>query len=79
LSRGSAAGGDGEEEDDENAPLDISWPKTHRKRFSYIMLAPIIFPLYFTLPDTRKPVCVVITPTALLSYITWPYKYDKKS
>lgn len=55
-----------DDDDDENAPLDISWPKTYRKRISYVLLAPIIFPLWITLPDTRRPVS---DRTSLLSLI----------
>ncbi|XP_015907106.1 sodium/potassium/calcium exchanger Nckx30C-like isoform X2 [Parasteatoda tepidariorum] len=35
-------------------PLDISWPKDNRKRFTYLLMAPIIFPLWLTLPDVRR-------------------------
>ncbi|GFW15765.1 hypothetical protein TNCV_3582631 [Trichonephila clavipes] len=44
-----------EEEEEGDKPLDISWPDTWHKRLNYVLLAPIIYPLYFTLPDTRKP------------------------
>ncbi|CAJ0590992.1 unnamed protein product [Cylicocyclus nassatus] len=36
-------------------PLDLSWPETHLKRFIFVLLAPITFPLALTLPDVRKP------------------------
>ncbi|XP_025016624.1 sodium/potassium/calcium exchanger 2 [Tetranychus urticae] len=36
-------------------PLDLSWPNLWHKRISYILLAPIIFPLWLTLPDVRRP------------------------
>ena len=45
-----------EDEEEGEKPLDISWPDTWHKRLNYVLLAPIIFPLYLTLPDTRKPV-----------------------
>ncbi|CAI5453694.1 unnamed protein product [Caenorhabditis angaria] len=35
-------------------PLDLSWPESTHKRLLYIFLAPITFPLAFTLPDVRK-------------------------
>ncbi|XP_035223379.1 sodium/potassium/calcium exchanger 2-like isoform X2 [Stegodyphus dumicola] len=35
-------------------PLDISWPTTNKKRITYILMAPIIFPLWLTLPDVRR-------------------------
>lgn len=37
-------------------PLDISWPKGWRKRVTYILLAPLVYVLYFTLPDVRRVV-----------------------
>jgi sodium/potassium/calcium exchanger 2 len=44
-----------EELEESNDPLDISWPEGARKRITYLLVAPIMFPLYFTLPDTRSP------------------------
>jgi sodium/potassium/calcium exchanger 2 len=46
---------DPDDEDEGNEPLDISWPDTARKRITYLLVAPIIFPLWMTLPDTRTP------------------------
>ena len=48
-------GGNANNEDDENKPLDLSWPEGTRKRLTYIFLAPILWPLWLTLPDTRTP------------------------
>lgn len=42
-------------EDDAPEALDMSWPETGRKRFTYLLVAPIVFPLWLTLPDTRTP------------------------
>ena len=44
----------GEDEETQDA-LDMAWPSTHRKRITYILVAPILFPLWLTLPDTRTP------------------------
>ncbi|KAF8794894.1 sodium/potassium/calcium exchanger 2-like [Argiope bruennichi] len=44
-----------EDEEEDEKPLDLSWPDTWHKRLNYVLLAPIIYPLYLTLPDTRKP------------------------
>nr|XP_045620821.1 sodium/potassium/calcium exchanger Nckx30C-like [Procambarus clarkii] len=43
--------------DDEDAPkpIDLRWPDTCRKRITYIIVAPLIIPLWITLPDTRTP------------------------
>ncbi|XP_041041228.1 sodium/potassium/calcium exchanger 2 [Carcharodon carcharias] len=40
------------EEDDQ--PLSLAWPDTPRKRFIYLVILPIILPLWITLPDVRK-------------------------
>lgn len=49
--------GDGGGGDDDPAPqaMDMSWPSGARKRITYVLLAPIVFPLWLTLPDTRSP------------------------
>ena len=44
----------GGEEEEENQPLDLSWPDTCRERITYVAFLPIIVPLWLTLPDTRK-------------------------
>ncbi|KAK7071708.1 Sodium/potassium/calcium exchanger Nckx30C, partial [Halocaridina rubra] len=43
------------DDDDDTKPIDLSWPDTCRKRITYIIVAPLIFPLWITLPDTRTP------------------------
>ncbi|CEF68807.1 Sodium/potassium/calcium exchanger 1 [Strongyloides ratti] len=40
------------EEDDE--PLDLTWPKTRQKQLVYLILFPITYSLYLTLPDVRR-------------------------
>lgn len=50
---GSGDGGGGDEEPPE--AMDMSWPSGTRKRITYVLLAPIVFPLWLTLPDTRSP------------------------
>ncbi|XP_060062564.1 sodium/potassium/calcium exchanger 2-like [Ylistrum balloti] len=39
-------------EDEE--PLDLSWPDNWKKRINYIIVAPIVFSLWITLPDVRR-------------------------
>lgn len=46
----------GEEEEDEGEPLSLEWPDTKRKQVTYLFLLPIVFPLWLTLPDVRRPV-----------------------
>lgn len=40
---------------DDEEPLDMSWPTTWRKRITYVIVAPLVFPMWLTLPDTRRP------------------------
>lgn len=45
----------GDVEEEQPEAMDISWPSGSRKRITYVLLAPIVFPLWLTLPDTRSP------------------------
>ncbi len=49
-----AAGGGGGGDEDDNQPLNMSWPDSWRERITYVVILPIILPLWLTLPDTRK-------------------------
>lgn len=46
---------DGDEEK-EDEPLSLDWPDTPRKQATYLLLLPIIFPLWLTIPDVRNQV-----------------------
>lgn len=46
----------GEEEEDEDQPLSLAWPDTIRKQITYLIILPIVFPLWLTLPDVRREV-----------------------
>uniref|UniRef100_A0A8C3B011 Sodium/potassium/calcium exchanger 1 n=1 Tax=Cyclopterus lumpus TaxID=8103 RepID=A0A8C3B011_CYCLU len=60
-SGGSSSGDDDgnqeeeEEGEEETEPLSLEWPETRRKQATYLFLLPIVFPLWLTLPDVRKP------------------------
>ncbi|XP_047484253.1 sodium/potassium/calcium exchanger Nckx30C-like isoform X5 [Penaeus chinensis] len=43
------------DDEEETKPIDLSWPSGFRKRVTYIIVAPLIIPLWLTLPDTRSP------------------------
>ncbi|TNM85923.1 hypothetical protein fugu_008194 [Takifugu bimaculatus] len=45
-----------EEEEDEDQPLSLAWPDTLRKQITYLVILPIVFPLWLTLPDVRREV-----------------------
>jgi len=40
--------------DSEDEPMDLAWPSTTPKRISYVILAPLSFLLYYTVPDVRR-------------------------
>ena len=46
----------------------LAWPETWRERITYLIILPIIIPLWLTLPDTRKPSGAVpsVPPIGLL-------------
>ncbi|KMQ95276.1 sodium potassium calcium exchanger nckx30c-like protein [Lasius niger] len=55
IAAGLDAGLESGEEDDPPEALDMGWPSSPKKRLTYILVAPILFPLWLTLPDTRTP------------------------
>ncbi|MCJ8749077.1 hypothetical protein PDJAM_G00172160 [Pangasius djambal] len=61
----------GDEDDEEDQPLSLSWPESSRKRFTYLFLLPIVFPLWITLPDVRKPTSKKFFPLTFLGAICW--------
>ncbi|CAK5062376.1 unnamed protein product [Meloidogyne enterolobii] len=46
------------EEEEQQESVDLSWPKTFYKRCVFLFLAPIMFPLAYTLPDVKREVCI---------------------
>ncbi|KAG1649722.1 Sodium/potassium/calcium exchanger Nckx30C [Nymphon striatum] len=52
-------------------PLDMSWPDSCRKRVSYVLVAPIIIPLWLTLPDTRRQEKQKWFPLTFIGSILW--------
>uniref|UniRef100_A0A8D0AGJ7 Solute carrier family 24 member 2 n=1 Tax=Sander lucioperca TaxID=283035 RepID=A0A8D0AGJ7_SANLU len=63
------AGQEGETEEDQ--PLSLSWPESNRKRLTYLLIIPIVLPLWITLPDVRKPTAKKFFPITFLGAITW--------
>lgn len=45
-----------EDEEEEEEPLSLAWPDTRRKQATYLILLPIVFPLWLTVPDVRNQV-----------------------
>ncbi|XP_040892294.1 sodium/potassium/calcium exchanger 2 [Toxotes jaculatrix] len=63
--------GDGDEEEDEDQPLSLAWPDTARKRITYLLILPIVFPLWATLPDVRRESSVKFFPITFIGSICW--------
>lgn len=57
-------------------PLSMAWPKEGRKRLSYVLVAPILVPLWLTLPDTRTPRGKRFFVVTFLGSITWIAAYS---
>ncbi|XP_066143059.1 sodium/potassium/calcium exchanger Nckx30C-like isoform X3 [Euwallacea fornicatus] len=74
LQVGDGAAGDNE--DPQAEAMDMSWPQGTRKRITYVLLAPIVFPLWLTLPDTRAPRGKKFFPLTFLGSILWIAAYS---
>ncbi|KAM3622944.1 uncharacterized protein V6R79_005190 [Siganus canaliculatus] len=69
---GVAGGDEGpEEEEDEDQPLSLAWPDTCRKQITYLVILPIVFPLWLTLPDVRRETSAKFFPVTFLGSISW--------
>ncbi|XP_075306739.1 sodium/potassium/calcium exchanger 2-like isoform X6 [Odontesthes bonariensis] len=60
-----------EDEEEEDQPLSLSWPESNRKRFTYLLIMPIVLPLWLTLPDVRKNSSKKFFPVTFLGAISW--------
>ncbi|XP_062240482.1 sodium/potassium/calcium exchanger 2-like isoform X2 [Platichthys flesus] len=60
-----------EDEEEEDQPLSLSWPDTNRKRLTYLLIIPIVLPLWLTLPDVRKPTAAKFFPISFVGSICW--------
>ncbi|NXU52447.1 NCKX2 protein, partial [Turnix velox] len=58
-------------EDDEDQPLSLAWPDTPRKQLTYLLVLPIVFPLWASLPDVRKPRSRKFFPITFFGSISW--------
>ncbi|KAK7929337.1 hypothetical protein WMY93_005732 [Mugilogobius chulae] len=68
---GGNEGPDDEEEEDEDQPLSLAWPDTTRKRITYLIVLPIVLPLWITLPDVRRETSARFFPVTFLGSICW--------
>ncbi|XP_073824070.1 solute carrier family 24 member Nckx30C isoform X5 [Musca autumnalis] len=60
-----------QEIEDEPEPLSMAWPDTARKRLTYILVAPLLIPMWLTLPDTRTPKGKKLFPITFIGSILW--------
>ncbi|OPJ84805.1 sodium/potassium/calcium exchanger 2 [Patagioenas fasciata monilis] len=60
-----------ESEEDEDQPLSLAWPDTLRKQLTYLLVLPIVFPLWASLPDVRKPKSRKFFPITFFGSISW--------
>ncbi|NXJ57374.1 NCKX2 protein, partial [Spizaetus tyrannus] len=58
-------------EEDEDQPLSLAWPDTPRKQLTYLLVLPIVFPLWASLPDVRKPSSRKFFPITFFGSISW--------
>lgn len=63
-----------DQEDEIDQPIDMSWPKAFRKQCVYVFLMPIMWPLYITLPDVKKPVCLFFFQRVINLFFLEPKK-----
>ncbi|XP_062937297.1 sodium/potassium/calcium exchanger 2 isoform X1 [Cynocephalus volans] len=71
LSHSIEAAGAQTAEEEEDQPLSLAWPSSSRKQITYLIVFPIAFPLWITLPDVRKPSSRKFFPITFFGSITW--------
>lgn len=49
----------------------MAWPDTARKRLTYVLVAPLLIPMWLTLPDTRTPKGKKLFPVTFIGSILW--------
>ncbi|VDN30075.1 unnamed protein product, partial [Gongylonema pulchrum] len=58
-------------DEEEEKPLDMSWPEKRHRQLLYLALSPILFPLWITLPDVRKEKARKWFPFTFVGSILW--------
>uniref|UniRef100_A0A8R1YAY5 Sodium/calcium exchanger membrane region domain-containing protein n=1 Tax=Pristionchus pacificus TaxID=54126 RepID=A0A8R1YAY5_PRIPA len=58
-------------EEEEEKPLDMEWPDEPMKRLTYILLAPLLIPMWVTIPDVRKEGYRKYFPATFIISILW--------
>ncbi|XP_069864051.1 sodium/potassium/calcium exchanger 2 isoform X4 [Dipodomys merriami] len=57
--------------EEEDKPLSLAWPTNARKQVTFLIVFPIVFPLWLTLPDVRKPSSRKFFPITFFGAIAW--------
>eukprot|EP01084_Bolivina_argentea_P317495 550490_1 len=60
-----------QEEKEEEEGISLKFPENTKGRIMYILSAPIMYTLYFTVPDVRKEKWKSCWPLAFLNSILW--------
>ncbi|XP_040818906.1 sodium/potassium/calcium exchanger 2 isoform X2 [Ochotona curzoniae] len=58
-------------DEEEDQPLSLAWPPNPRKQVTFLIVLPIVFPLWITLPDVRKASSRKFFPITFFGSITW--------
>ncbi|XP_058528540.1 sodium/potassium/calcium exchanger 2 isoform X1 [Ochotona princeps] len=58
-------------DEEEDQPLSLAWPPNARKQVTFLIVLPIVFPLWITLPDVRKASSRKFFPITFFGSITW--------
>ncbi|VDM44729.1 unnamed protein product [Toxocara canis] len=58
-------------DEEEEKPLDMTWPEEYHRQIVFIVLSPILFPLWVTLPDVRKEGSRKWFPITFIGSILW--------
>ncbi|XP_054589004.1 sodium/potassium/calcium exchanger 1 [Nothobranchius furzeri] len=62
---------DDEDKEKEDEPLSLQWPDTRRRQATYLLLLPIVFPLWLTVPDVRNQKSRKFFVITFLGSIMW--------
>ncbi|VDL74190.1 unnamed protein product [Nippostrongylus brasiliensis] len=58
-------------EEEEEQPLNMEWPDKFTKRVTYVCLAPVLIPMWVTIPDVRRPASRKWYPVTFVNSILW--------
>ncbi|VDM55428.1 unnamed protein product, partial [Angiostrongylus costaricensis] len=58
-------------EEEEDQPLNMEWPDKFIKQITYVCLAPVLIPMWVTIPDVRKPTSRKWYPVTFVISVLW--------